>query len=57
MEDADHKLSWGPRRINPAALFLDSNDFAKGHERQAGLNPYAFYYLQTTATTKRIASQ
>jgi len=54
-EDADQQLKWGPRRMNPAANFLVFHDLAKGHERQAGANPYAFYYLQVTPRTKRFA--
>jgi hypothetical protein len=57
LEEADNFLGWGPRRINPAAYFLNSRGLAKGHVRQAGDNPYTFYYLQVTPKAKRFASQ
>jgi hypothetical protein len=57
LEEADKLLGWGPRRINPAAYYLRSLGLAKAHVRQAGDNPYTFYYLQVTPKTKRFASR
>jgi TIR domain len=57
LRGADQSLGWGPRRINPAASFLVSQDLAKGHEGLAGENPYVFYYLEVTPRTKRFASR
>jgi hypothetical protein len=55
LREVDESLGWGPRRINPAARFLVSQDLAKGHQRLAGENPYGFYYLEVTPRTKRFA--
>ena len=52
---ADDELKWGPRRINPAAGFLVLHGLAVGHPRHAGVNQYAFYYLEVTPRTKRFA--
>ena len=56
LKEADERLQWGPRRINPAAYFLNDRGFAKGQVLQS-LEPYAFYYIQVTPRTKRFASQ
>lgn len=53
MQEADKKLSWGPRRINSAAHFLILRELAKGHVFQSGDDPYAYYYLEATPRTKR----
>lgn len=56
LSEADKELQWGPRRINPGAHFLVLHELAIGHRRQAGVQPYAFYYLQVTPKTKRFVS-
>jgi hypothetical protein len=41
LSEADHKLRWGPRRINPAADDLVAYGHAQVH-RGLGADPYAF---------------
>jgi hypothetical protein len=52
MAEADRLLGWGPRRINPAAQYLDENSQANCLGSN-GSHPYAFSHILVTPKTKR----
>lgn len=56
LQKADELLKWGPRRINPAAHYLESNGLAKARAAMSS-QPYAFEYFQITPRTRRFATR
>lgn len=56
LAEADKVLSWGPRRLNPAAYFLS----LRGHAqplKTLGSAPYVYAGLIITAKTRRVAME
>ena len=52
--EVDQLLSWGPRRINPAAHYLVAYEYAKPL-KTLGSAPYAYSGLMITTRTRRFA--
>ena len=52
LEEVDSQLGWGPRRMNPAAQYLVTNDIAEGRKFFDG-SPYCYSWVQVTPRTKR----
>jgi hypothetical protein len=56
LAEADKLLSWGPRRLNPAAYFLSLRGHAQPLE-QLFCHPYAYGGLIISARTRRFAME
>ena len=54
--EADKILSWGPRRINPAAQYLESYGLANPL-KSLGSDPYVYSALIITPRTRRFAAE
>lgn len=54
--EIDARLSWGPRRLNPAIDYLVLNEIVKPSEA-CGAHPYTVMSLFGSARTKRFASE
>lgn len=52
----DERLSWGPRRLNPAASYLVNHEYVE-ESKAVGADPYMSHYLRVTAKTRRFAKE